>query len=83
MMLVNWIMSILKYWLTHNHNGNDKFNDTFQTVQGDEIDVHNIDDISQTLQVNEIEVTRISDMSQTLQMDEIDNVEWFTIRVKH
>jgi hypothetical protein len=77
-------MSILKYWLTHNHNGNDKFNDTFQTVQrDDEIDFHNIDDISQTLQVNEIEVTKINDMSQTLQMDEIDNVEWFTIRVKH
>jgi hypothetical protein len=55
----------------------------FQTVQVDEIGFHNIDDISQTLQVNEIEVTKINDTSQTLQMDEIDNVEQFTIQMKH
>ncbi len=67
-------MSILKiYWLTQNHNGNDKFNDTFQTVQVDEIDFNNIDDISQTLQVNGIEETKINDMSETLQMNEVDD----------
>ncbi len=30
-----------------------------------------------------LKLTKINDMSQTLQMDEIDNVEWFTIRMKH
>jgi hypothetical protein len=33
--------------------------------------------------MDEIEVTKIDGMSQTLQMDEIDNVEWFTIWMKH
>ncbi len=54
-----------------------------QILQVNENEVTKINGMSQTLQMDEIEVTKIDGMSQTLQMDEIDNVEWFTIWMKH